>query len=86
MKLVYAFGERTGIKPVALEGTYLSWLDFSPLGLSHKELDDLIANRAGLWLSSGTTFGPEGAGFQRLNIACPRPVLERALGQLEYVV
>ena len=86
MKLVYAFGGRTGIRPVALEGTYLSWLDFSPLGLSHKELDDLIANKAGLWLSSGTTFGPEGAGFQRVNIACPKSVLERALSQLEDAV
>jgi cystathionine beta-lyase len=84
MKLVYDFGDRTGIKPVPLEGTYLAWLDFSPLGLPHKEIEALVADKAGLWLSTGTTYGdPEGVGFQRINIGCPRPVLERALGQLE---
>jgi cystathionine beta-lyase len=84
MELVYDFGNRTGCRPVRLEGTYLAWLDFSPIGLSHKELDELIINRAGLWLSTGTTFGPEeGLGFQRINIACPRSVLARALDQLE---
>jgi len=87
MKLVYEFGERTGIKPMPLEGTYLAWLDFSKLKLSHKELDELIINKAGLWLSSGTTFGKdEGDGFQRINIACPRPVLSKALGQLESAI
>jgi cystathionine beta-lyase len=87
MKLVYEFGEKTGIKPVALEGTYLAWLDFSPLGLSHGEIESLVADKAGLWLSSGTTFGnPEGLGFQRVNIACPRSVLETALGRLEDAV
>jgi cystathionine beta-lyase len=85
MRLVYEFGERTGIKPVELQGTYLAWLDFSPLGLSsQKEIDEFVTDKAGLWLSTGTTFGnPEGLGFQRMNIGCPRPVLERALGQLE---
>ena len=87
MRLIYDFGDRTGIKPVPLEGTYLAWLDFSPLGLSHKELDELIINKAGLWLSTGTIFGPdEGAQFQRINIACPRSVLTQALYQLELAI
>lgn len=74
------------IRLVEPEGTYLVWLDFSPLGLDDKELDDLIVNKAGLWLDAGTMFGAGGEGFQRINIACPRSVLEKALGQLERAV
>lgn len=68
------------------EGTYLVWLDFRELGLDDKKLDDLIVNRAGLWLDSGPIFGAGGEGFQRVNIACPRAILHKALTQLEYAV
>jgi cystathionine beta-lyase len=86
MELIYGFGEKTGIKPVELQGTYLAWLDFSPMGLPHKELDDLIIRKAGLWLSTGTTYGsPEGLGFQRINIGCPKSVLSNALERLESI-
>jgi cystathionine beta-lyase len=64
----------------------LAWLDFSEWQAvksiaSQKELDALIINKAGLWLDSGTMFGPEGNNFQRLNIACPRPTLATAQPQ-----
>ena len=67
------------------EGTYLIWLDFSALGYTDAELDDIIVNKAKLWLDRGTMFGPEGAKFQRINIATPRPVLQDALERLETV-
>jgi len=87
MDLVYEFGDRAGIRPVPLEGTYLAWLDFSPLKLSPGELDDFIIKKAGLWLSPGVTYGgEEGAVFQRINIASPRSVLARALRRLESAV
>ena len=65
------------------EGTYLAWLDFKSLGLEQKELDHLIINKAKLWLNSGSMFGIEGMGFQRINIACPREILKTALERLE---
>ena len=74
------------IKITEPEGTYLVWLDFSALGLDGKKLNDLIVNRAGLWLDSGSIFGAGGEGFQRVNIACPRAILHKALTQLEYAV
>lgn len=74
------------IKLVEPEGTYLVWLDCSGLGLDDKELEDFIINKAGLWLDSGTMFGAGGEGFQRINIACPRAILEKALTQLEGAV
>jgi cystathionine beta-lyase len=61
------------------EGTYLIWLDFREFGLSADALDAWIVQKAGLWLDGGTMFGEEGAGFQRVNIACPRETLRRAL-------
>ena len=64
------------------EGTYLLWLDFSKLGLSDSEIDDIIVNKAKVWLDRGTMFGPEGEFFQRINVATPRPVLEDALTRI----
>ena len=74
------------IKAVDTEGTYLVWLDFRCLGLSHEALEDLIVRRAGLWLDGGTMFGSTGEGFQRINAACPRPVLQLAMEKLEKAV
>lgn len=68
------------------EGTYLIWLDFRKLGLSVEQLEELMEKKAKLWLDGGTMFGEVGAGFQRVNIACPRKILEQALTQLKQVL
>ncbi len=70
------------IKLIEPEGTYLLWLDFNALGLSDDELDNLIVNKAKLWLDRGTMFGEEGKGYQRLNIASPRIVIKEAMDSL----
>jgi cystathionine beta-lyase len=74
------------VRLVEPEGSYLVWLDFKALGLSQEELDDLIVQKAHLWLNSGTIFGSGGEGFQRLNIACPQKTLEAALVRLETAI
>ncbi len=74
------------ITPGVLEGTYLAWLDFRNLGLEEEKLEEMIVNQARVWFNGGTVFGPEGEGFQRVNIACPRPVLAEALKRLEQAV
>lgn len=74
------------VKLIEPEGTYLAWLDFRALGLSDKELDELIVHKAGLWLDAGTMFGRGGEGFQRINIACPRSILQEALSRLEKAI
>lgn len=68
------------------EGTYLIWLDFRALGLSKEALHTLIEEKAGLWLDEGDIFGPEGEGFERINIACPRKTLEEALKRIRTAV
>ena len=69
------------IKLVEPQATYLLWLDFSEYGLTQDELNRRIEN-AKLWFNSGTMFGEDGAGFQRINIACPKSVLIEALNRL----
>ncbi|MCL2003982.1 MAG: pyridoxal phosphate-dependent aminotransferase [Oscillospiraceae bacterium] len=71
------------VRLVEPEGTYLLWLDFSEYGFTQDELDRRVTEGAKLWLNSGTIFGAEGEGFQRINIACPRAVLADALDRLE---
>jgi len=68
------------------EATYLLWLDFKFLKMSDKDLNKFLINDAKLGLNQGSVFGVEGAGFMRMNIACPRSVLEKALRQLEKAV
>jgi cystathionine beta-lyase len=75
--------ELPSIRLVEPEGTYLIWLDCKALGLSDKELDDLIIHKAGLWLDAGSIFGAGGEGFQRMNIACPASILQNALERLK---
>lgn len=74
------------LKVMEQEATYLLWIDFGALGIKGKELTKFIEEKAGLWLSSGDIFGPEGAGFQRMNVACPRSVLEEAMKKLEKAI
>ena len=75
-----------GISCVENEGTYLLFLDCRELGMSQQELDRFMVEKAKLGLNSGTSFGPEGEGFVRMNIACPRAALQKALDQLAAAV
>ena len=68
-----------GVKVFDLEGTYLAWVDFKPLGVSPKEIIYLIEEKAEVALDHGDWFGENGAGFERFNIACPRTLLKKAV-------
>ncbi len=70
------------VRLIEPEGTYFLWLDFRKLKLSDSELNDLVTNRAGLWLDAGPMFGSAGSGFQRINMACPRATLKEALSRI----
>lgn len=67
------------VKP---EGTYLVWLDFRNFGLSDKDIATILQEKAKVALQDGIIFGEEGRGFQRINIACPRYILEEALERI----
>lgn len=71
------------IKMIRPQASYLVFLDCRELGLNQEELNRLFVEGAHLALNEGTTFGKEGEGFMRLNVACPRATLVQALKQLE---
>ena len=64
------------------EATYLLWLDCRRLYLTDEELYHFFLSDAGIATDSGTVFGTGGGGYMRLNMACPRAMLQKALDQL----
>ena len=64
------------------EGSYLAWLDFRPLFADAEDLRSVLVQKARLGLNDGRTFGAAGAGFARLNFACPRATLTEAMDRL----
>lgn len=74
------------VKLIIPEATYLVFLDLRGLGLSSEARRELIVDKAKLWLDSGEVFGKLGSGFERINMACPRVTLEKALTSLRDAV
>ena len=75
-----------GIELVEPEGTFLLWVNFNRLGLGLDELYTFLREEARWSVTRGHSFGKEGNGFARVNIACTRQKLETALGSLELAV
>lgn len=71
-----------GVNVFRPEGSYMVWMDFRALGLSWEQLRKKIENEAKVQLTWGETFGPDGEGFERINIACHRTTLEEALERM----
>jgi len=78
------------IKPNIPQATYLVWVDCRQLcedfGFSQAELEEFMLKKAKLGLNPGRSFQKDLEGFMRINTACPRSVLEKALKQLENAV
>jgi cystathionine beta-lyase len=72
------------IKVIKPEATYIIWLDCRELGVEN--MFDLLINKAKVMLTEGSLFGIGGKGFQRINIACPRSTLEKALLRIEKAI
>ncbi|HWR29636.1 MAG TPA: hypothetical protein VN631_07365 [Negativicutes bacterium] len=68
------------------QATYLIWLNCKDLNMGPKEISKFFLEQAKVGMNEGSTFGPGGAGFMRLNIACPRSRLVEALNRIEAAV
>ena len=79
----YLAKELPVIKLVSCDATYLLWLDCSKLNVSSKILSEFLRSNQGLFLSPGIDFGENGDNFLRMNIACPKTVLDDALARLK---
>ena len=74
------------IKALKPQASFLMWLDCRGLGMSQQKLMLFLKKEAGLYLNDGTVFGPEGKGFVRMNLGCPRSIVEKAMSQLAEAV
>jgi len=79
----YLKKELPNIELVEPEGTYLLWLDFRKWNMNQKELNDFLIYKAKVGFNDGDIFGEGGEGFQRMNIACTRSIIEKAMIQIK---
>lgn len=70
------------VRMYPLEGTYLAWLDFRSLGMQAGGLEEFMTRSAQVFFDEGYIFGASGAGFERMNIACPTQVMLDALERI----
>lgn len=64
-----------------MQATYLQWLDFRALEADAEKLKERLY-RVGVVMDHGPEFGPEGVGFERMNLACPQQILIKALERI----
>ncbi len=70
------------IKPVVPESTYMIWLDCKAMNAGSDELKKFFLQKAGIGLNEGKMFGTGGEGFMRMNVACPRATVEKAMHRI----
>ncbi|KAB2678453.1 MULTISPECIES: MalY/PatB family protein [Hyphomicrobiales] len=70
------------VRVIPGDALYLAWLDCRALGKSATDLHDFFIREAKVWLDPGTKFGPGGEGFMRVNVACPRNMLDEAINRI----
>ena len=78
--------ELPDIRMSAHEGTFMLWLDFRKLGFAEEKLSEVLNFDAQVFLEKGSEFGKQGSGFQRMNIAAPTPVIQKALERMAAVL
>lgn len=71
------------IKVVKPEGTYLMWLDFNGTKIPQDKIQEFLINEAKVAMNDGGSFGNNGKGFARMNVACPRYMVEEAMERIE---
>lgn len=83
-KLVNKFFEEkfVELKAPLIQGTYLQWIDFRALELKKEELKNFMNQKAKVFFSEGYTFGKDGVGFERINLAVPTKIIEETLNRI----
>lgn len=74
------------IIPIQPEATYMVWLDCRKLEMRGKELQRFFVEKAGIGMNEGSTFGPGGEGYMRMNLGTTYRTVVKAMEQLESAV
>jgi cysteine-S-conjugate beta-lyase len=78
----YVRWELPGISMGLPEATYLAWLDCRQSGIQGSP-HDFFLEKGRVAMNRGDDFGPNGAGFVRMNFGCPRAMLVEALERMK---
>ncbi|UOQ94219.1 pyridoxal phosphate-dependent aminotransferase [Halobacillus shinanisalinarum] len=70
------------LRVIPAEGTYLLWIDCRMLNLSQSDLKLFMQQQAKVGLNDGASFGEEGKGFMRMNIAAPKELIEKGVSRI----
>ena len=84
--LAYIHEHLPQVKVIKPEGTYLVWIDCTSISTDPNVLKSLMFEKAGVAFSEGSVFGKQGAGYLRINMACPRSLLIEALEKFSAAV
>jgi len=76
----------SGVRVRSPEGTYLLWLDFRSFGVEHGRLAKALVEHGKIGLSDGRSFGSEGTGFMRMNVGCPRSLVEEGIARIRSTI
>ena len=71
-----------GIRAIRPQASFLVWLDCRSLRIPQDELLDRFRDTAGILVNDGTSYGTGGEGFVRLNVGCPRSIVDEALERI----
>ena len=74
------------VRLVEAQATYLLWVDCSAVVANAREFVSFMRERTGLMVCPGEAYGKPGAGFVRINVACPRCTLEDAMNRFACAV
>jgi cystathionine beta-lyase len=74
------------IIPVQPEATYMIWLNCRRFDMSGKDLQNFFVHKAGVGMNEGSTFGPGGEGFMRMNLGTTHQTVMKAMEQIERAV
>lgn len=75
-------GALPNVRVLPADALYLAWMDCRGLGMDAEALDKFMLTKARLWLDKGQKFGPEGHGYMRVNLGCPRATVDEAIKRL----
>ncbi len=81
--LEYIAKEIPELKAVYSDATYLLWVYLKDMPGCAEQMAEYIRNETGLYISCGNQYGGDGSSFVRMNLACPREVLEDGLRRLK---
>jgi len=82
----YCLEHIPAIVPVKPEATYMIWLDCRKFGMTGEELNNFFIRKAKVGMNEGSTFGPGGEGFMRMNLATTHEKVRTAMEKIKKAV